>query len=61
MLSGRVADRLFGALARLAALLTLGLLLAILVLAVGIKLFADLVVPPADPFSIEVTPSILGA
>ncbi|WP_373769169.1 phosphate ABC transporter permease subunit PstC [Delftia acidovorans] len=30
MLSGRVADRLFGALARLAALLTLGLLLAIL-------------------------------
>ncbi len=37
------------------------LLLALLVLAVGIKLFADLVVPPADPFSIEVTPTVLGA
>ncbi|MEM1398970.1 MAG: sulfite exporter TauE/SafE family protein [Pseudomonadota bacterium] len=31
------------------------LMLAILVLAVGLKLFADLVVPPEDPFSIEVT------
>lgn len=31
MISGRVADRLFGALARLAALLTLGLLMAIMV------------------------------
>jgi phosphate transport system permease protein len=31
MISGRVADRLFGILARLAALLTLGLLLAIMI------------------------------
>lgn len=32
------------------------LMLAILVLAVGVKLFTDLVVTPTDPFSIEVSP-----